>query len=474
MLSQHRRFQEPSEEIYDDDKASCTSFCKELGFWIFFYMFCLACGSFLLYRWMNGENVTVLMKNMSIPIVSVFFTWAHIWLAVQMMFYPVKFFGIWNYKQSGYGLGWQGVVPRKAGVMAEKSCDLMLGSLITMEEIVDRFNMDEFFDTLGTVMTSCQIKVNEGLGEDYFPSLWPRIPKSVKDEITRKVLETQHNAFTPIMADVRKNIKEILNLKDMAVKKYTENPMLLINLFQQVGHKEFLFIRRTGAEMGLFLGFAQMGLFFATKAIPDKHIQDYAPFIVLPLSGLIIGNLTNYLAIKMIFRPLRPHLLCCGRINIQGLFLKRQAIASKKLASMLTDSCVNADMMIQFLLNSPGYQTALDIFRRNTEKACDDVLGRMSNVVGMTVGNEKWQQIKGDVVIRLAEEMGKHAGEFTKYVDEVLRIEDTIAERLAELPPEKFEGMLHPAFEEDEWMLIVLGGVLGVIVGVFQALVLGQ
>lgn len=29
----------------------------------------------------------------SIPIVALFFTWFHIWLAIQMMFRPLKFFG---------------------------------------------------------------------------------------------------------------------------------------------------------------------------------------------------------------------------------------------------------------------------------------------------------------------------------------------------------------------------------------------
>jgi uncharacterized membrane protein YheB (UPF0754 family) len=32
-----------------------------------------------------------------------------------------------------------------------------------------------------------------------------------------------------------------------------------------------------------------------------------------------------------------------------------------------------------------------------------------------------------------------------------------------------FEQLLHPVFQEDEWKLILLGGVLGVIVGGVQA-----
>ncbi|MGB1579944.1 MAG: hypothetical protein ACPHER_00385, partial [Nevskiales bacterium] len=35
---------------------------------------------------------------------------------------------------------------------------------------------------------------------------------------------------------------------------------------------------------------------------------------------------------------------------------------------------------------------------------------------------------------------------------------------------EKFEGMLRPAFQEDEWMLIAAGAALGFFVGVGQVI----
>lgn len=40
------------------------------------------------------------------------------------------------------------------------------------------------------------------------------------------------------------------------------------------------------------------------------------------------------------------------------------------------------------------------------------------------------------------------------------------------LSAREFEGVLHPVFEEDEVKLILVGGVLGAAVGVFQLFVL--
>ena len=61
-------------------------------------------------------------------------------------------------------------------------------------------------------------------------------------------------------------------------------------------------------------------------------------------------------------------------------------------------------------------------------------------------------------------------GTFSKIL-QALDMENIIRSKMAELPPDEFEGVLHPAFQEDEIQLILLGGVLGAIVGALQLLI---
>jgi hypothetical protein len=39
---------------------------------------------------------------------------------------------------------------------------------------------------------------------------------------------------------------------------------------------------------------------------------------------------------------------------------------------------------------------------------------------------------------------------------------------MAGLPPDEFEAVLRPAFQEDEWILILVGAVLGGLAGLGQ------
>jgi len=47
-------------------------------------------------------------------------------------------------------------------------------------------------------------------------------------------------------------------------------------------------------------------------------------------------------------------------------------------------------------------------------------------------------------------------------------VERLMSERMQALSSDEFQDLLRPAFQEDEWILIVVGGFLGAMAGVFQ------
>ncbi len=57
-------------------------------------------------------------------------------------------------------------------------------------------------------------------------------------------------------------------------------------------------------------------------------LWQYTDYIMLPVSGLVIGYFTNFLALKMTFSPIWPHMMCGNYFNFQGVFLKRQKLVS--------------------------------------------------------------------------------------------------------------------------------------------------
>merc|ERR1712232_190818 len=101
--------------------------------------------------------------------------------------------------------------------------------------------------------------------------------------------------------------------------------------------------------MGFVLGIIQMLLWLALEnsdpdTVCDGHsgpFKCWGGFVILPLSGLIIGYFTNWLGITMIFRPVEPHIICGGYVNIQGVFLKRQQQVSEELTRMICKELIH-------------------------------------------------------------------------------------------------------------------------------------
>ena len=54
------------------------------------------------------------------------------------------------------------------------------------------------------------------------------------------------------------------------------------------------------------------------------------------------------------------------------------------------------------------------------------------------------------------------------YTEEAIDVESTACEAMQKLSSLEFERVLHPAFEEDELKLILVGAMLGLMVGLFQ------
>lgn len=81
------------------------------------------------------------------------------------------------------------------------------------------------------------------------------------------------------------------------------------------------------------------------------------------------------------------------------------------------------------------------------------------------------QALIENIATMVAEELPNNIKHLHDYTNEALDMEVTLRTRMAQLSPDKFEGVLHPAFQEDELKLILVGAALGVMVGFFQVFV---
>ena len=97
-------------------------------------------------------------------------------------------------------------------------------------------------------------------------------------------------------------------------------------------------------------------------------------------------------------------------------------------------------------------------------------MGRFRALLPMVVGADAYLAIKAQSAELVWAELPRMVPLTYAYTTAAMDAETQLRERLQALPCSEFEGVLHPVFEEDEWKLIAVGGLLGMWVGVFQAI----
>src|SRR5204863_5909301 len=157
------------------------------------------------------------------------------------------------------------------------------------------------------------------------------------------------------------NLDELLDIKLMVIKRMEQTPALASCIFRAIGHKELRFIVNFGFVFGLLLGLPTAVV--TVLLLPGQ-------WWLLPVFGVLIGYVTNLVAIVMIFEPIEPRRIL-GR-RWQGLFLQRQDEVADVYARIIAEDIVTISNIGDELLHGPR----ADRTRRMIEKAAGPAIDR--------------------------------------------------------------------------------------------------
>lgn len=382
-----------------------------------------------------------------IPFFSAFVGWFTNVLAVRMMFYPTEFVGV-----AKPWLGWQGLVPANARRLARMSTELILTKLLSLKELFGSFKGEEFAEELDAVVndTSAQI-IDEIKGR--VPVLWDNAGEVMQQMIEKGVREKVREVTIKIVDDFGDNIEDVLDLERVVIDAVVRDKKLMSMMFLQVGEAEFKFIERSGIWFGLLFGIVQMIVWMYFPA-------DW----VLPLAGFFVGYATNWVALKLIFQPRYPKKF--GPFTIHGLFHKRQKEVAGAFSKLTAGKVLNADNITETITTGETSEKIFGIVTGRINELIDEYEGHP--MLAMAVPEAERAEIRTEIVQRIRDELPKPGGLLHTFAGKSVNIQDELESRMQELPPEEFEGVLRPAFQQDEWKLILAGAALGFAAGVLQ------
>lgn len=392
-----------------------------------------------------SQNLTLIL----IPVISAIVGYVTNFLAVKMMFYPIEFFGIKPF------LGWQGLIPAKRREMAEIEVELVLGKLLSVKEIVQRLDPVQINKAISRRLKQVVRKIVNEVMEESAPTLWASLPVQGKNLVYSRIELDSPNLVNKMVYDFQHNIDEILDIKELVVEQLVQSPELINEIFLKSGEKEFPFIEKSGLYFGFLFGLPTMALWYF-----------YQAWWILPAGGLLVGYLTNWIALKIIFEPKQP--IKFAGMTFQGMFLKRQAEVSRVYSDIIEKKLFNSKNVVEIVLNGSGSSQLFELIELHVNDAIDRYISMAQPYFALGVGTENYYKMKRLAVQRLFADSDKYLLYAHEYADGALRVGEDLRVKMEALSPEEFEGVLRPAYQQDEWKLIVTGALLGMGAGFFQ------
>ena len=185
----------------------------------------------------------------------------------------------------------------------------------------------------------------------------------------------------------------------------------------------------------------------------------------IPFFSGAIGWITNYFAIKMLFRPrIAKNIL---GVKVQGVFPKRQHELGNRLGKVVSRELFSVSMIREKIDNENV---------RNQMKAAilvelEDYLVeyREGNKMLAMFLNEK---MIGNIKLKLGEKLDtsipKLIGKLTDRMESDIDIEQIVADRVHNFSHDRLENLLMSVISKELKLIELLGAVLGFIVGLLQ------
>ncbi len=188
---------------------------------------------------------------------------------------------------------------------------------------------------------------------------------------------------------------------------------------------------------------------------------------IIPVFGGLTGWFSDWLALKMVFRPKQPTRYL-GLFTWQGLFLRRRHEVAADYARLIAQRVLTPAAILDALLTGPLSDRLYAMIQREVSDAVDREAGLAQPFVVGAVGTRQFLAVKRVVAAGVIEALPAAMQHAHGYVAEALDLENMLTEKMRRLTVDEFEALLRPAFQQDEWILIAVGAALGFLVGELQ------
>ncbi|MFA7578344.1 MAG: DUF445 family protein [Candidatus Muiribacteriota bacterium] len=197
--------------------------------------------------------------------------------------------------------------------------------------------------------------------------------------------------------------------------------------------------------------------------------MEWIRYIAVPLIGALIGYVTNYIAVKMLFHPKKPVNL--GIFTIHGIFPKRQKELAKNLGDMIEKELVSHHD-VNIIISDPTLKVKIkETIKEKFISFIKDKAMEINPMLGMFLNDELIEKINYLLDQELEKFIPDIIKTLTAEIEKELNFSEIVREKVESFSMEKLEEILFAIMSKEFRFIEIIGGFLGFLIGLTQLVV---
>ncbi len=190
---------------------------------------------------------------------------------------------------------------------------------------------------------------------------------------------------------------------------------------------------------------------------------------LIPIISAFIGWITNWVAIKMLFRPKQPKKIL--GITFHGIFPKRQVQFAEHLGKLVSKELLSFSDIEEKIIHPDNLKKIMPLVDEHIEHFLKNKLSTALPMLSMFIGDKTIQQLKETFMVELEELfpilMKNYIGSLQKELD----LEKIVIEKVSNFSSEKLEEILLQIMSKEFKFVEIIGAVLGFMIGLLQVFI---
>lgn len=204
----------------------------------------------------------------------------------------------------------------------------------------------------------------------------------------------------------------------------------------------------------------------SSNSMENPDVNIWLQLILLPTVGALIGWLTNWVAIKMLFRP-RKAVKVAG-LSLQGLIPKRRHELAQKIGEVVERELISHEDISRRVNTPEFHETVRAHVQKHVEVFVKEKLYSVPLLGNMMMMESVANRVRDFIVDEIEKVLPGMVEGFVSGLENKLEFRKIVTEKVEAFELERLENIVLSIARKELHYIEILGGVLGFAIGLIQ------